>query len=313
MGASGSAWIKPKKRQGLRADAITDVPHPRAVRPGQRYFPLDPRSNSRVTVCVTRASESCQARREDVKRALVRVTAKRLLATREDGSGRHYRFVGFAARSYQTHVAVVDVAGSWVRVVCPEWHPGLAITVAAGAVDPAHRTPGSWLACRADLAADSPSRVQPRGFTLPAAGFDPDRYHPLALDAEAAEPLFVAPPETGPGCGDVVLFVSESELDEAVRGTGVYMTGHPPPALAGGRAYLHTGGRVIGWRSAGGEQRLPNGMRLLLEGGLHPIEAPATPSLPASGVMGGEHGRQLWQWRTWSREQERDVTEPSRS
>jgi hypothetical protein len=185
MAGSGSAWIKPKKRQGLRAAAITQVPHPTAVRPGQRYFPLDSRARNAVTLRVVgvRARPGrCEARREDASARLVLVDRARLLKVDDVGAGVHYRFVGYASRvGYRTHACVVAVDDEWARLVCPEWHPAMAITVATGGLPPALREPGAWVACKGDLGATAPAKTGLRDFVAPASGFDPTSLHPVAL------------------------------------------------------------------------------------------------------------------------------------
>ena len=300
MGASGSAWIKPKKRRGLRSDAITNAPHPLTVRSGQRFYSLDRRQNTRVTIKVLRVLEDrAQVQREDVEARKSTLAISRLLATAPDGSGRHYRFVGYASRAgYATHVYVQDSGPAWTHIICPEWHPDLPIIVATGALPADLRAPGTWLACRADLGAAVPAHVGPHRFAAPQDGFVSLRPVPGTVFVDVPEVAPPAPIEHGPGCGDIVLFVRPDELLD----TGRYITGHAPPISAGGRVYLSTGGSVRGWRALDSKRKFPNGMWLELGTAWHTVEVDAAPVAPRAGVQGGTHGLQLWTWRSWSRE-----------
>jgi hypothetical protein len=308
MAGSGSAWIKHTKHKGLRAAAITDAPHPAFAREGQRYFPLDSRARTRSTLRVTRVLDGeCELRREDGTRSTVRLKTRRLLAVDADGVGRHYRFIGYAPRAgYATHIHVVADEGAWTRVVCPEWHPELTIAVAAAALPASSRDVGSWLACRADLSADAPARLQPRRFAVVDPLFNPSRYHAVHAPSADADGAARERPESGPGCGDVVLYVAAAEVEQIANGaSGVYLTGHAPPVRSGSRAYLHATDRVHGWRSVRQLRPLPNGSRVVLEGAWHPVAGvPASPP-PLSGVQDGRHGRQLWAWRSWPLHTER--------
>lgn len=298
MGASGSAWIKPKKQPGLRAAALTDTPHPRTVRPGQRYFPLDPHARNRVTLRVVRTSAgTCEARREDASGRTVRLDQTRLLAADDQGVGVHYRFIGYAPRAgYRTHACVVALEGRWAKVVCPEWHPGIPITVAAAAIPPILQAAGSWVACKADLGATGPARTGMRDFMAPAPAFDPSRLHRVAMPDEAQTSGRDDPGE------DVVLFAS---ADAMSGDAGVYLTGHPPPTGAGCRAYLCVSGEIVGWRAVSAVRRLPNGSRVVLRGPCHPVAVGVRPTVPAAGVLDGRFDRQLWTTRSWAVEDER--------
>jgi hypothetical protein len=183
MGASGSAWIKPKKRQGLRSEQMRNIPHPVAVRPGQRYFPLSTRQRTRVTLRVTRvAGDTCEARREDTDGRTVRIPVERLLATDAHGAARFYRFIGFApGRRYQTHAWVVAIGAPWAQLICPEWHPRLPISIALQALPPRLQVPGAWVSCKADFSADAPARVMPTGFAPPRRGFAPQDLPPVDI------------------------------------------------------------------------------------------------------------------------------------
>jgi hypothetical protein len=305
MGASGSAWIKHKKRRGLRSDAMTNLPHPRDVRAGQRYFPLASRAKNVVTLKVLRTTgDTCELKREDDVGKLVRVRSSNLLATGPDGTGRLYRFIGFAERSgYPTQAFVLDVDAPWAQLVLPEWHPETPVTIAAGSLASALRTPGVWVSCRANLGADAGARVQPTRFSPVPADFDPSIHHPVPR------------PATHSGLNrrdessvDVVLFVGGAELEDARSGPGVYLTGHPPITRPGARAYVHADGGVQGWRTIRSLRPLPNGVRVNLAGAWHPVILDKQPSLPLSAVADGRHGHQMWVPRSWTRETEPAAT-----
>jgi hypothetical protein len=141
------------------------LPHPRYVRAGQRYFPLQRSARSRATFWITsapRGSDSCAAKREHADGREIILKLKRLLAADAlSGRGRHYRFLGYkAGRSYATHAQIVGIDESWARLACPEWHPALAITVALATVPPMLRVDGDWVACRADLGATSAAALK---------------------------------------------------------------------------------------------------------------------------------------------------------
>lgn len=313
MGASGSAWIKPTKRSGLRAEAMLEVPHPRWVRKGQRFFPRRPGPGGvRVTVRVTAVGDDgrCTVVREDFEARVGTAATSRLLAVGPDGAGSHYRFVGFVPRSgYDTHAYVVAVERPWARLVLPEWHPALVVTVAAGEL-PAEGVPGAWLRCRANLGAGRPVEVVPARLKEPARGFDPSIYPAPDVPVTDGRSMRESP-SSGAGCGDVVLYPTRLESEGPVEDlTAVYVTGHSPPVAPGGRAYLSVGGRVIGWREVSALKPLPNGMTVAFSEGFTACEVPTEPALPMSGVAGGEHGAQQWCWRDWERAEERTRRSP---
>ena len=307
MGASGSAWIKPKKRKGLQPDSLKGAPHPRFVRAGQRYFPLAASNKRKATIRITRVvagADRCEGRREDENAAAVRLAVARLLAVDDLGAPRFYSFVGHAQRSYATHAIVVERSTAWLTLVCPEFHPGVPITVAAGAVPAALRAPGTWLACRGDLGAPAAAKIELRAFLAVERTFDPERYAPPAIDHAAEAPARREAPALGQGCGDIVLFPADDALEGAGR-ADVYVTGHPPPVEAGAGVYVHRGGEVRVRRTLSAKRRHPNGVTLVLAGDPEPVAVPADLARPRVGVAGGAHGQQEWVWRTWRREDER--------
>jgi hypothetical protein len=307
MGGSGSAWTKHKKRAGLRPDAVSEeLAHPLFVRAGQRFFPLQSNAASRATLRVTRVLEAdgrCTARREDARATTVALTLARLLATTPEGTGRYYRFVGFApGRRYKTHAQVLGVGDTWTRLVCPEWHPRFPITLASGSVPAGARFAGAWVSCVADLGAAQAAQVGP----IELRAVDPvsvaDRYHPIVADDGDHD----APSEALSAARDVVLFVDDPELATMAGETAaLYLTGHPPECAPGDRVYAHDGRGVRGWRELSRLEALPNGVRLVLTGPWHEVSVPDAPSRPVSGVAGGRHGHQRWAPRTWQRSGER--------
>jgi hypothetical protein len=188
-----------------------------------------------------------------------------------------------------------------VRVVVPEWHPGIVVTLAAGELPPECRNAGAWLRCKANLGAGQAVELAPTRLRPAEPPFDPSSYPELTVGG-ATSPAPAALPVAGPGCGDVVLHTAETPgakgLDE------IYITGHPPPAKRGGRAYLCVDGAVQGWQRIRAIRPLPNGTRVELDGPFSACTVPETPALSPDGVMDGAHGRQLWQWRTWARDVE---------
>lgn len=303
MGASGSAWIKPKKRKGLRPDAFDEQPHPRVVRVGQRYASLRGRAGALTIVKLLPDGERCEAKRDTPEgTTTARLKLASVLAATPEGEGRYYRLIGYAARRYKTVAQVVEIDEAWIRVICPEWHRRLPIAVAPGALAASDRTPGRWLVCTANLGAPTAARVEPERFAPVAATFDAALY-PEPIRPEA-RPAPRAIPSSGEGCGDVVLFLNEEEAERARRGSEIYLTGHAPPARAGGRVYISVEGAVHGWREAAGTAPLPNGTRVRMKGEWRETRLDtAGPSRPAAGVV-EVWGRQRWAWRDWLREAE---------
>jgi hypothetical protein len=302
VAGSGSAWTKPRKRTGLRPAQLADRPHPSFVRTGQRYFPLHRSGKNRVTIKIGRPAPggAWDGARDDGHR--VRVTAARLLAADEDGRGRYYRFVGYAPRRYDTHAIVIGADATWTRLVLPEWHPSLTVTVSTGTVPPSARALGAWLRCSANLGAERAAHLEVDRILPPGAGFDPARYPPVTAEPPVDAPVF-APPAAGPGCGDIVLFASAAEA-EALAGdapTDVYVTGHPPPIVAGARVYVHASGQVRGWRRLTARRPRPNGTTLSVDGSWQPCVMTESLDPLAGGIAAGEHGRQRWAWRSWAR------------
>jgi hypothetical protein len=138
------------------------VGHPDRVRPGQRYFARHGRSREEVTVrsigrdgfavCVRRSGQA------------VRVRCERLLATRSDGSGRYYRWLGWASRSagYPTEGRVVGAAGEGLlEVALPEWGIDETFVIATGLLPAGTGEPGARITLRANLGARSGAALNP--------------------------------------------------------------------------------------------------------------------------------------------------------
>jgi hypothetical protein len=230
-------------------------------------------------------------------------SVERLLAVDSAGHGRHYRFVGWAPRKYRTHALVLSHDHPWARLLIPEWSRSLPVSVSSGSLRELEPAAGDWIACQAELAADSTARVSPRNFALPKRGFVPpplDLGPLVTTDAVAAEPA----PAAGPGCGDCVLFVSEQQAAAIRDGADeLYVTGHAPPLARGGRAYLHAG-RVLGYRPVTGVSPMPSGSRVRFDGPWSDVTVTWSGPRPSSGVSGGTYGAQMWTWRAWDREDE---------
>lgn len=307
MGAAGSAWIKPKKRSGLRPESIRQPAHPRVLRAGQRFFPLTgSKGVARAPLQVVRlrpGGEHCDARRDDRNWQLVRCSVARLLAIDDQGDGCHYRFVGFAPRTYDTHALVVGVDGPWARLILPEWHDALAVTSSARALPDELREFGRWLSCRANLGADNPAKVMPTRFGSPRRDFRPELL-PTPVLPEAGTELRDEPrPTVGEGCGDIVLFLDRASATTVRDGLAdVYVNGHTPPVAAGDRVYIHDGNVVLGWRAVERRAPTPQGTRLSFAEEWHMTRVATDVRRPVAGVAeGGSHGQQAWTWRSWSR------------
>jgi hypothetical protein len=246
--------------------------------------------------------------REEPDGVTAALSIARLLATDEEARGRHYRFLGYVpSPSYRTHAKVQAVEGPWARLILPEWHPELFVTVASGELPAACRSPGAWMSCKANLGAGRPVEVTPRAMAPAATSFDPRRYPVATALLDSPRPALddVCPPQLGRDCGDVVLYLASVDLpNDRATASSVYVNGHPPPVRPGGRAYLYADGDVQGWREVCGVAPLPNGTRVSFAPGFTRCGVPDPPPPPVASVVGGRHGTQQWQWRSWLRDDE---------
>jgi hypothetical protein len=105
------------------------------------------------------------ARRVDGARELVGLTRSRLLATREDGQGRFFQFLGWSPRRYRTWALVVEVGDPTATLVLPEWHPTRPVSMPARLLPDGARQ-GVWLRLSADLSAPAPGRLCPASLSV---------------------------------------------------------------------------------------------------------------------------------------------------
>jgi hypothetical protein len=160
MGGAGKALTGGGKVHGTKSPQQTaagagygEIPHPLRLASGQRYTPLRGRRRRPFVVTKVAPDGRVTARREDGSDELVSLTASRLLALNPDGvTGRHYRFVAYKpGRRYRTFAVVDDVDDDAAWLVLPDWHPARRARQPIRLLPPEARTPGAWLACKADL------------------------------------------------------------------------------------------------------------------------------------------------------------------
>ena len=93
------------------------------------------------------------ARRDEGAREAVRITASRLLATRGDGQGRHFQFLGWSSRRYRTWARVMVLEDQTAVLILPEWHPMRPVALPARLLPESARAVGARLALSANLSA----------------------------------------------------------------------------------------------------------------------------------------------------------------
>jgi hypothetical protein len=138
-------------------------PHPLRVRAGQRYWPRRAACRRPFAVICVPHSDVVFGVRTDGARERVRTTAHRLLATRADGQGLNYSFLGWESRRYRTWAVVVAIEDAAASVVLPEWHPGRPLWLPARLL-PDEAGQGCWLALQADLCVAAAGQLNPSGF-----------------------------------------------------------------------------------------------------------------------------------------------------
>lgn len=161
------------------------LPHPRRLVSGQRFMPR--RCGRRRTFTVTRVDRDgvVAAVKEDGGRERITLRAERLLSVSEDGSGTHYRFVGFrAGRRIQTFAYVAGCCDGRLVLILPEWHPARPVRYPQRLM-PEGRL-GAWLTVSADLGQAHAAALNLADLRL---GVDPgaDRCHRPRLSS-VAEP-----------------------------------------------------------------------------------------------------------------------------
>jgi hypothetical protein len=164
MGSPGHKFISHTKALSPAAQTkdggFGSPPHPLVARPGQRFWPRKGR-RCRPFVIRTVTDEAVFGVRLDGDRDPVRVTVRRLLATREDGQGDHYQFQGWVPRRYTTYARVIDVSEPIAVLCLPEWHPRRPVALFASLLPVGAKRQGAWLALRCDLSVPSAGRLQP--------------------------------------------------------------------------------------------------------------------------------------------------------
>src|SRR6185312_6992455 len=222
-------------------------PHPLALRSGQRFTPrTGARRRPFQVLRVDRLRGRVQARRIDGQREPVSASAAGLLRTRSDGQGRYVQFVGFDARRYETFATVVAIDGEGAAtLVLPEWHPRRPVPLPARLLPPEARVPGAWLRCTADLSMGRAGWLNVADLRR-CEDPGPERCHRPELElAAAAAPM--ARPDSGRGCGDIVLALPESGLERFPRCDGLlelYLADRPAGLGPCDRVYLERDGRI---------------------------------------------------------------------
>lgn len=150
-------------------------PHPLRVRAGQRYWPRRAACRRPFAITGAPAGEFVVGVRADGARERVRTSTRRLLATRLDGQGLHYSFLGWQSRRYRTWAIVVELDDAWATVVLPEWHPARPVRLLARLL-PAHAGLGQWLTVRANLCVVAAGQLNPSYFVC-CSDPGPDRCH----------------------------------------------------------------------------------------------------------------------------------------
>lgn len=169
MGASGKKLRGHGQRRNgtsppaqLKDSAYGRPPHPRAVRPGQLYWPRKARGRRRqFRVTRALADGTVRGQRTDGTGETLSASARRLLALSEDGNGEHYSFLGWTPRRYQTwaYTAGRDREMAQVVLILPEWHPAHPVRIPERMLPFAVRVPGGWMRAVADLSAPYPARL----------------------------------------------------------------------------------------------------------------------------------------------------------
>jgi hypothetical protein len=144
------------ERLGARYQA-----HPRLIKPGQLFWPLEGRRRRLFEVKEVRGPW-VRIKREDGTSG--RVTLARLLSLGPTGrDGQHYRFHGWRPRQrgYRTALEVLRVdAGANRCVIClPEWDPDGEIEQPLSVLPAELRHDGALGSCMADLSAVSSARL----------------------------------------------------------------------------------------------------------------------------------------------------------
>jgi len=298
MGAAGKAFISHTKALSPPAQSkdggYGTPPHPKRVLVGMRFWPRTGRRKRPFQLRSIRGNYALGVR-IDGGGETVRVNVARLLATREDGQGAHYQFLGCPRRRYRTFATVHSVEADHAILVLPEWHPRRPVRLALELLPVETREPGAWLGCVADLGAPTAAQLNLSHLKL---GRDPgpERCHRPALVPPAA-PTMRERPAVGRRCGDIVLERSPGIGALTRRGglLDIYVVERPAELCVGDRVYLslHGGRQITGYLVVEQTAIRPIGLVLRCQpGAVHldePIEIP------------GEIQQNLW-WRWWPRD-----------
>jgi hypothetical protein len=162
MGSAGHAFIAHTKALSPLAQCkdggYGPPPHPRSVRPGQRYWP---RADGGRGVLVVRHVDGDRVAVSGLEdRARRSLAARRLLAVRADGQGRYYQFQGFSPRRYKTLVYVRAIADGQAILCVPEWHPDRDVRLPERLLPIGSRYPEASVQATCDLSASSAARLQ---------------------------------------------------------------------------------------------------------------------------------------------------------
>jgi hypothetical protein len=145
----------------LKDSAYGRPPHPQTVRPGQIYWPRSGRRRRSFRVTRTLGDGTVRGRRTDGTNESLVVSAERLLAITDDGSGEHYSFLGWTSRRYSTwaRIAAHDPEAGELILIVPEWHPKYPIRILERLVPFPLPELGGWIRSVADLSAAYPARL----------------------------------------------------------------------------------------------------------------------------------------------------------
>lgn len=134
-------------------------PHPARAGAGQRYVARQSRRHRSLTLAGSADRDGrCRARVE-CSQQLISVSAARLLATREDGQGRHFQFLGFRPRRYRTWAVIASLADHEAVIILPEWHSARPVRLPRRVLPATASGPGRWLRVSADLSASNAGRL----------------------------------------------------------------------------------------------------------------------------------------------------------
>jgi hypothetical protein len=137
--------------------------HPVRVLVGQRFWPRYGLRRRPFVVFRVAADGTVYGRRLDSAGGRVKSTALRLTATRVDGEGLYYVFLGWSARRYRTWAVLVGSQGGESCLVFPEWHPARCVVFPRRLLPP-DADAGAWMTVRASLSAVAGGQLNPCAF-----------------------------------------------------------------------------------------------------------------------------------------------------